>query len=380
MIIVADQNIPEVEHAFSYHGTVQLVNGRNLSSSQLVDADALIVRSVTKVNAELLENSRVKFVGSATIGMDHVDQEYLKRKNIFFTRAPGCNATSAAEYVVAAVLHVAKTNSITLSGVKVGVVGYGNVGSRTVQKLQALGCPVVVYDPPREHELHDREYVSWDEICACDIVSAHVPLTRDGVYPTYHMFNQDFFDALKTDAVFINTSRGSAVDETALKRRINSGKAISLVLDVWQNEPNIDLELLEQATIATPHIAGYSREGKFRGLQMIYDAACRFFQWEPVWSMQSILPVLNRELLLDQQVSTQLAIYELVKKVYDITLDDRDLRKLQNMPGNQRGDYFDGLRKNYPERREFFNYQIKETAKNKKLTAIAKGLGFTVLR
>ena len=380
MKIVADQNIPEVEHAFAVHGKVVLVDGRTLTPSQISDADALIVRSVTKVNAELLKHSKVKFVGSATIGMDHVDQDYLRKNNIFFTSAPGCNATSAAEYVVAAVLHVAERNNQDVASLKIGVVGNGNVGSRAVLKLEALGCTVCVYDPPREEEHHDREYVIWDEICNCDVISAHVPLTRSGLYPTHQMFNQDFFVRLKRGALFINTSRGSAVDEMALKSRIQKGAPINLVLDVWQNEPNIDLELLQHTIIGTPHIAGYSREGKFRGLQMIYDAACQFFSWERDWTMQKILPPLNKELTVNSDMAIQQAIHELVQSAYKITQDNYELRKLPGISEAERGNFFDGLRKNYPERREFFNYRIKQTSANENITAIAEGLGFTILR
>jgi erythronate-4-phosphate dehydrogenase len=380
MKIVADQNIPEVKHAFASHGDVELVNGRDLSAQQLVNADALVVRSVTRVNADLLQNSRIKFVGSATIGTDHVDLDYLHKNNIAFANAPGCNATSAAEYVLAAALHVAELNSLLLPDLKVGVVGYGNVGSRVSKKFMALGCKVVVYDPPREQQYHDCEYCSWNEITECDIVTAHVPLTRGGDYPTYRMFDNAFFTALKEHAVFINTSRGGAVDEAALKQRMKSGRSVSLVLDVWQNEPDIDLALLQQTVIATPHIAGYSREGKFRGLQMVYQAACNFFHWQPVWAMEKILPVLDKELELAAVTDLQKSVHMLVQQAYSIIDDDKALRKILDMPVAERAEYFDGLRKNYPERREFFNYQFRQTGDNKVICNIAEGLGFSVLR
>jgi len=344
------------------------------------DADALIVRSVTKVNQDLLENSKVQFVGSATIGMDHVDQDYLAERNIRFSNAPGCNATSASEYVIAAVLYVAGRKKFTITGMKVGVVGNGNVGSRVIQKLEALGCDVCVYDPPRENGFHDRAYASWGEICACDIVTAHVPLTKTGKYPTHHMFNKAFFDVLKDGALFINTSRGSAVDEAALKIRIANDREIDLVLDVWQNEPTIDLDLMQHTLIATPHIAGYSREGKFRGLQMVYDAACHYFKIKPVWSMQQALPELGQKVELGAGPDKQQAIHKLVKTAYDITRDDHDLRKIVELPKERCGEYFDGLRKNYPVRREFFNYHIPTSKENGQLIKIAQGLGFTILK
>jgi erythronate-4-phosphate dehydrogenase len=379
MKIVADQNIPEVRHAFASHGDVELVNGRTLSAVQLANADALIVRSVTRVDATLLQDSKIKFVGSATIGTDHVDLEYLQQNNIVFANAPGCNATSAAEYVIAAALHVAELEKLVLSDMKVGVVGYGNVGSRTAKKLQALGCDVIVYDPPREQQYHDREYCNWNDIKDCDMVTAHVPLTRNGDYPTFQMFDGDFFTTLKDDAIFINTSRGGAVDEVALKQRISSGRPISLVLDVWQNEPHIDLDLLRETVIATPHIAGYSREGKFRGLQMVYQAACDFFHWQPAWSMDKVLPVLDKELAVAPVTDLQMTLHGLIQQAYQITADDRALRKTLDMPDSARDDYFDGLRKNYPERREFFNYQIRRAADNEVICDMAEALGFKIL-
>ncbi len=379
MKIVADQNIPEVKHAFASHGDVELVNGRELSAEQLVNAEALVVRSVTRVNADLLQGSKIKFIGSATIGTDHVDLDYLQKNNIAFANAPGCNATSAAEYVIAAALHVAEIKQLVLPGMKVGVVGYGNVGSRVTKKLAAFGCEVAVYDPPRQQQYHDREYCSWNEIADCDIVTAHVPLTKSGDYPTYRMFDNAFFSTLKDQAIFINTSRGGAVDELALKQRIKSGRPINLVLDVWQNEPNIDLELLQETVIATPHIAGYSREGKFRGLQMVYQAACNFFDWRPVWAMEKILPVLDKELELAAVTGVQQTVHMLVQQAYSILDDDTALRKILSMPAAERSEYFDGLRKNYPVRREFFNYQFRQTNDNKTICDVAEGLGFTVL-
>jgi len=377
--IIADQNIPQVDKAFAHIGDLQLVDGRRLTATQLADAQVLLVRSVTRINRQLLEHSAVRFVGSATIGTDHVDLTYLQQRGIAFSNAPGCNAVSAAEYVVAAVLQFTQIHHLEPAGLAVGIVGYGNVGSRVASRLAALGCNIRVYDPPRELALHDRDYVSWEQIQTADIITAHVPLTKTGDYPTYHMFDQAFFTGLRQDALFINTSRGDAVDEAALKQTIASGKPVHLILDVWQREPNIDMDLLQQTVIATPHIAGYSAEGKHRGLEMIYLAACEFLGVTPQWSLADALPaysdVIEPDLLLDDLA----LLRKLVRTAYDITQDDQRMRQMGSMSADERGPWFDGLRKNYPVRREFPYYRLLLPPQRDWLTNCLKNLGFSVL-
>lgn len=377
--IIADRNIPQVDKAFAHIGELQLVDGRQLNATQLRDAQILLVRSVTRVNQQLLEHSAIKFVGSATIGTDHVDLNYLQQYGIAFSNAPGCNAISAAEYVVAAVLHFTHSRRIDTWGLKVGVVGYGNVGSRVVSRLTALGCELLVYDPPREQLFHDRDYVSWDQLQTADIVTAHVPLTKSGDYPTYRMFNAAFFSELKDDALFINTSRGAAVDESALKQ-VKANKPLNLILDVWQHEPHIDMALLPQTLIATPHIAGYSAEGKHRGLEMIYHAACQFLSVEPQWSLADALPpysfVIEPNLIQDDMG----LLCSLVRMAYDIEKDDHAMRQLLEMPAEQRGAWFDGLRKNYPVRREFAYHRVLLPPQRDTLSSCLSQLGFTVIR
>ncbi len=379
MKIIADRNIPQVDKAFAHIGEIQLVDGRHLSTEQLGDAQLLLVRSVTRVNQQLLENSAVRFVGSATIGTDHVDLAYLQQRGIAFSNAPGCNAISAAEYVVAAVLHFTQAQQIDPNGLRVGIVGCGNVGSRVATRLAALGCEILVYDPPREHQYRDRDYVSWDQILTADIVTAHVPLTKTGDYPTHLMFNANFFAGLKDDALFINTSRGAAVDEAALKQVKASGKPLHLILDVWQQEPNIDLELLQQTLLATPHIAGYSAEGKHRGLEMIYHAACQFLQIEPQWSLADALPPYSFVIEPDLALDDMSLLCNLVRMAYDITKDNGDMRQLPGMQAAERGTWFDNLRKNYSVRREFPYHRILLPAQRSRLSNCLSHLGFTVL-
>lgn len=378
--IIADRNIPQVDKAFAHIGEVQLVDGRQLSAEQLREAEILLVRSVTPVNRQLLQHSAIRFVGSATIGTDHVDLAYLQQQGIAFSNAPGCNAVSAAEYVVAAVLHFSHVRQVPIAGLQVGIVGYGNVGSRVATRLTALGCEALVYDPPRQQQYQDRDYVDWTRIQGADIVTAHVPLTKTGDYPTYQMFNHAFFVELKDDALFINTSRGAAVDEAALKQVLAEGKRLQLILDVWQGEPNIDLELMQQTVIATPHIAGYSAEGKHRGLEMIYRAACEFLKCEPQWSLADALPPYSFVIQPDLRQDDMSLVQALVKQAYDIEQDDRALRNVCELPEAERGVGFDGLRKNYPVRREFPYYRVSLPPARDKLASCLSQLGFSVIR
>lgn len=377
--IIADRNIPQVDKAFAHIGEVQLVDGRQLKAEQLAKAEILLVRSVTPVNQQLLQHSAVRFVGSATIGTDHVDLAYLQQNGIKFKNAPGCNAISAAEYVVAAVLHFSHVRQIPTAGLRVGIVGYGNVGSRVATRLAALGCEMLVYDPPRQQQYRDRDYVDWEQIQTADIVTAHVPLTKTGDYPTYQMFNHTFFSGLKDDTLFINTSRGAAVDEAALKKVLAQGKHLHLILDVWQGEPNIDLDLMRQTVIATPHIAGYSAEGKHRGLEMIYHAACEFLQCKPQWSLADALPSYSFVIQPDLTCDDMSLVRDLVRGAYDIEEDDRKLRKLAVLPAAERGAAFDSLRKNYPVRREFPYYRVLLPPQRDKLANCLSQLGFSVI-
>jgi len=384
MKIVADANIPFVKEAFLSIGQVETCEGRVLSPEQITDADILLVRSVTKVNASLLAQSRVKFVGSATIGVDHVDRDYLNKHSIGFANAPGSNATSAAEYVITALMLTAQRQGFSLQEKSVGIVGCGNVGSRVLKRLTDLGVRCKVNDPPRAAKYTDLDYVSLDEVIKADIVTVHTPLTKQGIYKTYHLFNKDAFSALMPNAIFINTSRGSVVDESALKSVIQKRQDITLILDVWETEPAIDIELLKNVSIATPHIAGYSIDGKVRGTEMISVAACKNFGYASHWHAENAeLPVLTPINLTDQQIvlqnlSEEQLLYKTVLSAYDIVKDDVDLRKITKMPLADRAAHFDHLRKNYPIRREFASQRVKVTPEYKALSGKLTALGFNL--
>ncbi|HLB74875.1 MAG TPA: 4-phosphoerythronate dehydrogenase, partial [Sedimentisphaerales bacterium] len=281
MKIVADANIPYVRECFSSIGDVEVVGGREITSDAIGDADVLLVRSITPVNARLLAGSRVKFVGTATIGFDHVDSDYLRRNNIAFASAPGSNANSAAEYVIAAILEIAQKHHIDLEGKSIGIIGVGNVGSRVAKKCRTLGLELRLNDPPLQRQTGDPNYLPLGNLLDCDFLTLHTPLTFEGKDKTYHLADEAFFKSLRKNCVFINASRGAVVDSAALIATIKMGRLQGVVLDVWENEPNIDTELLKMVDIGTPHVAGYSLDGKIAGMIIIYRAVCKHYGIEP---------------------------------------------------------------------------------------------------
>ena len=378
--IIADQNIPFVKECFEHLGEVQLVAGRDVTPAMVADADALLVRSVTQVNELLLAGSSVKFVATATIGVDHIDQDYLAAQGIGFASAPGSNANSVAEWVVAALLTVAEKYNFVLAGKSIGIVGVGNVGSRVEAKCRALGLEVRLNDPPLSRETGDRKYRPLEELYDCDIVTFHTPLTKEGPDKTVHLAGADFFAKLKPGAIFINSSRGGVHDTQALHRTMDQGRLQAVILDVWENEPTIDTALLERVDLASPHIAGYSYDGKIAGLIMIYEALCEHFHLIREHTCRDFLPEpLVPEIVLDQRDrSLQPVLRSVVKQVYDIEADDRRTRDILSTPAEQQGAFFDGLRKNYPVRREFQNTVIRCVSGQAALIQTLQGIGFQV--
>ena len=377
MKIVADENIPCVAEAFASLGEVTLRPGRGMQATDVRDADILLVRSVTRVGPELLEGSRVRFVGSATIGFDHVDREYLQARGIGFATAPGSNATSAAEYVVSALLVLAGRDGLELAGRRVGIVGCGNVGSRVRDRLTVLGMQCLVNDPPLRVQGGDDDYVELDAILDADVITFHVPFTRDGDWPTFHLGDREFLERLKPGAVLINTARGAVVDNTALDALLAGRRDLSVVLDVWEGEPAISETLLEKVAIGTPHIAGYSIDGKLRGTEMIYRAACEHVSRPADWRAVSALPA-RRALVLENIHDTGAALRQAVCFAYDVREDDARLREMASLAAEARPRYFDRLRKEYPLRREFSETVIRLPAGNAELEHTLKSLGFVV--
>jgi len=380
MKIVADANIPFVAECFSSIGEVEVVIGREITPAVIADVDVLLVRSVTRIDSNLLAESRVRFVGTATIGFDHVDTEYLSHNNIGFASAPGSNANSAAEYVIAALLEIGHKHKINLDGKSIGIVGVGNVGSRVAKKCAALGMKVKLNDPPLQWQTGDPKYLDITELFDCDFITLHTPLTLGGVDKTFHLTDEKFFKSLKVGCTFINTSRGGVVDSKALKSAIITKKLRAVVLDVWENEPNIDAELLQMVDIGTPHIAGYSLDGKVAGMIMVYKAVCQHFGLDAKFDVEDFLsePAVPELIVNPYNCDEQEVLWRAVRKIYNISEDDRKLRQIINQLSAKRGGFFDNLRKNYPVRREFQNAQIILESPCRSIAEKLSGIGFKV--
>lgn len=385
MKIFVDENIPLGPEAFQEFGQTVPFAGRALTQADLRDADALIIRSITKISDELLENTQVKFVGTATIGTDHVDQAYLKQRGIGFSSAPGCNSNSVGEYVCTSLLRLQKEYGFALSGKVIGIVGYGHVGKNLAKKAEALGLKVLLCDPPLEaeelaHGGAKTAFFSLDFLSQkCDIISLHVPLTKSGPYTTHRILNQKFFQTLTRPLVLINTCRGEVIVEADLIEAKKAGKLKHLVLDVFSGEPNIDPQLASLAEIITPHIAGYSYLGKLNGTTQIAQAFCSFFGLSSAWKAKYPPPV-NPEIHFPSgtaTISEEDFLYQCLTTAYPQFQDEKNLR--QSLTGQNPGKEFDQLRKSYPIRHEFTQYSIHGLSDEKRnLRSQLLKLGFRV--
>jgi erythronate-4-phosphate dehydrogenase len=389
MRILVDENIPQGREVFSAYGDVATFHGRKLAAADVRGADALLVRSITKVNAALLDGSNVKFVGTATIGVDHVDQEYLKSRGIGFSAAPGCNARSVAEYFVAAMLHLHVTQGLHLDGKTLGVVGYGNVGRAVAAIAPALGLEVLLCDPPLADAGYPAAFHSLRDLAArCDIITMHAPLTKAGAHPTLGLANRAFFDALSKPIVLMNAGRGEVTDEAALIAAVDAGKVRHLVLDVFPGEPAVSEALLRRCDLASPHIAGYSIQGKLNGTTQIHDAFRAHFGREKESEVRYPLPDAPRIAFdaigavgVPDDATVEAMLHACVRHAYDIARDDADLRAFSGQPDFSTS--FDGLRKRYPVRHEFAGFTVAglhgmEGVKKKSVAEKLTGLGFRV--
>jgi erythronate-4-phosphate dehydrogenase len=376
MLILFDENIPFGAEAFGTLGETRACAGRSMTRADVHDIDLLFVRSVTKVNAALLEDSAVKFVATATSGSDHIDAEYLAQRGIPWCDAIGSNANSVAEYVVAALLELAARYEFELTGKSMGVIGVGHVGSLVVEKARALGLEVVQNDPPRQRAEPDFPGASLQEALACDIVSVHTPLTKDGPDPTFHLLNEDRVRSLHPGAILVQPSRGAVVDCAALARCLAEGRQLMTVLDVWEGEPAIDAELLGMVDIGSPHIAGYSWTSKVLATKMIYDAACRFAGVAPSWTPPVLPDGMTAPVIDLAGVAAADALRTAVCGVYDIMADDGRMRHLSALPVEEQGAYFDQLRKQYPVRLEFPQAEVRNATGE--MRDVLDGLGFRI--
>lgn len=379
MLIVADENIPLLDSFFGDIGEIRRVSGRTMSSADVRDADILLVRSVTRVDRELLEGSRVRFVGTTTIGTDHVDLDWLEQAGIRFSAAPGCNANSVAEYVLSVLsLHAERRGLSDWSQLSVGVVGVGNVGGELAHKLERLGFDVRLCDPPRaDLEEGDSEFVALEAAMKCDVVSLHTPLTREGDHPTMHMIGRAELEALGANQLLINAGRGEVIDSSALLARLEKGNAPTVALDVWEQEPRIHPELVDRVWLATPHIAGYSLEGKVQGTEMIYQALSHFLGLPVRKKAGQFLPepALSK-ISFTSSADEEDAIRIALRACYDPRRDDAKLRNAMTGSPEERGAAFDRLRRDYPVRRECSSLKIQLKGTSKSLQDSFRAVGF----
>lgn len=353
LTIVADENMPRVAEWFAPLGTVRTLPGRAIDASDLRDADVLLVRSVTRVDRALLEGSRVRFVGSATIGTDHLDLDWLAGAGIAVAAAPGCNANSVVEYVLGALSVLdGRLEALLARRQRVAVIGLGNVGGRLARLLAALGIDVVGCDPFVDSAGVPR--CSLDQALAADVVCLHTPLTRTGSHPTWHLLDAARIEALCSGALLLNAGRGEVVDNAALCERLQRAADLDVVLDVWEGEPAIDVDLLRHVRLGTPHIAGYSQDGKLAGTRLVLEACCRHFGL-PV--PPTAAPAQRPRLRLDAGLDPVMLLRSTLLQVYDIRQDDRQLREV--LAVDRSGTAFDALRRYYPVRRELAACEVE---------------------
>lgn len=361
MKLLADENMPYVQELFGDWAEIIRVPGRDLTPEQLIDVDVLLVRSITQVNEALLAKAnKLRFVGTATIGCDHIDTELLAKRGIAFASAPGCNKVAVGDYVLAALLNIAEHKGWQLSDKTLAVVGVGNTGSQVVQRARALGMTVRLCDPFKaSHSLSPNfansptVFVDLDQALTADIISFHVPITQDGPHPTWHLLEKTAIAALKVDQVLINACRGEVWDNAALLARQLSNKPLTLVMDVWENEPQVLAPLVAHTLLATPHIAGYSLEGKARGTYALYQALAEHDQLPLEHQLEQLLPAAAIARIELAGPLDQALLGRLVRLNYDINLDDAAFRAALGSP-----DFFDRLRKQYPERRELASLEL----------------------
>lgn len=373
MKIIIDNKIPYIRGAFEPYAEVVYLPGSKTTPVIVKDADAIVTRTRTRCNRELLEGSKVKFIATATIGYDHIDTVYCKQAGIEWTNAPGCNAESVNQYIASALFSWSLKKRTALQGKCIGIVGVGHVGSKVARLCETIGMEVLLNDPPRERSEGTGSFVSMKEIQdKADIITFHVPLNKKGEDATYHLVDEKFIQNLKKQPLLINSCRGEVFKTEALKNSLKSGKISGLIADCWENEPDIDLELLALADYGTPHIAGYSKDGKANGTRMSVQAISRFFKlgiddWEP----ENVeLPEKTVIEIDGNQRREYSVLAEAVLSTYTIEDDDEALRSNPQL--------FEKLRGDYPVRREFATFTVKVKNVNEETVNKLGNMGFKI--
>ncbi len=373
MKIIIDDKIPYIRGAFENVAEVIYLPGSKTTTDTVKDADALVTRTRTICNEKLLAGSPVKFIATATIGFDHIDTEYCAENGIQWTNAPGCNSKSVEQYIASTLMVLAERKHLSLTDLTMGVVGVGNVGSKIARLCTLLGMKVLLNDPPRERAEGSTNFVSIKQIMEqSDIISLHVPLNMKGEDATFHLADELFFSTLNRKPILINSCRGEVVKTNAVKDAIKAGQISAFVCDCWENEPNIDLELLAMTELATPHIAGYSKDGKALGTQMSVQAISKFFHlgfdnWQPTGVELPKNPVIE---INGAELNEHEIIAKAILATYDIRQDDTVFRNNTVL--------FEQLRGDYPTRREFQAYTIKSKNIQTKTLEKLKEIGFRI--
>jgi erythronate-4-phosphate dehydrogenase len=372
MKIIADDKIPFLRGALEQVAEVVYMPGKEITPEIAKDADALITRTRTKCNKSLLKDSSIKIIASATIGYDHIDTAYCEAQGIEWTNAPGCNSSSVAQYITCALLNLAVKHNLSLKDKTLGIVGVGNVGSKVAKVGEALGMRVLLNDPPRAREEGQGAFCDLEKIKdEADFITMHVPLNPEGKDKTFHLADETFFNSLEKKPFFINSSRGEVADTESLKTALKNNLISGLVIDVWEKEPDIDLELLSLADIATPHIAGYSADGKANGTSMSVNAVSKFLGLGlEEWRAEGVPVPENTNIVLSDEGLLEKTLSNAVSVSYDIMSDDARLRNSPETFEKQRGDY--------PLRREFPVFSLSEGAGSKEATGILQKLGVRI--
>jgi len=371
--IVADEHIPFLKGSFEPYAEVIYLPGHLITRSVLGDADGLVTRTRTRCDAALLQGTPVRFIASATSGFEHIDTDFCSAHHITWYHAAGCNSSSVTQYVATALATLSVKNHITLQGLTIGIIGAGHIGTKVASLSEALGLRVLLNDPPRSHREGSSQFVSLHRVLdESDIITLHVPLTMTGQDSTFHLINGKAFHSMKKNLWLLNTSRGQVIDNEALKEALRLGKIQEAVLDVWDNEPDIDRELMDTVSLATPHIAGYSVDGKANATAMCLEAVSRFFMLPVPPLSPHILPPPEKPVItIDCDGKEQHEILrEAILSSYDIEEDDRRLRRSPLT--------FEAQRDHYPERREFNAYTVHLIHPVQNIAELLSRTGFRV--
>ncbi len=371
--ILADENLTGVRELFSPYGEVHTVAGRSINVAMLRDFDALLVRSVTPVSAQLLAGSRCRFVATATSGVDHIDVESLAVQQIKLSWAKGCNSQSVVDYFFSTLAALTPIAGRDWQQLSVGIVGCGQIGSALAEKLLQLGLRVRIYDPllTQAHRFSSC-FASLREVLQQQIITLHVPLSRDGAAPTFHLLGASELAVIPADSLLINAARGATIDNKSLLDWLQKRPQQNVVLDTWENEPGISLELMQRVRLATPHIAGYSQQGKENGTRMILQDFCQYFGLEQPKNKSEFTQRLSVEAQPGLQSAEQLN--RLILAAYDVRRDHQAMQVL--LSSSSPAEAFDALRKHYPERHEFSHFKVEAALLRPSAQQAARILGF----